>query len=228
MSKNNGRNNGDGKPEDREAPASVNEDILGAESPSYQRAEQILDELKAIGDETKSLNRKVLTELEACRQFMAILPELLETLRRVDSLVETALVPMAEQNRTLRLKEIDEKFFCPLMLGLAQIVDRQTAELSRPESDVFSLAFIENCRAMDRQELLDLMSMFDVEGFTSPSRGALDPRWHRIKSKRPTSDLSRIGRIARTLRPGYRRRGDGLLIRPALIEVWALPAAKLG
>jgi hypothetical protein len=174
------------------------------------RAEMVA--LQAVVSEQAKIISEMITQVKAAG---GVIENLCSTVERV-------MLPMAEQNRDLRLMEVDEKFFRPIMNGLAQIVDRISGEITQAEKEAFPLAFIENCRDLDRQEILNLMSTFDVESYSSRPGSPLEPKLHSVKALRGTQFSSKVGHVVRTVRPGYRRRGDDFLIRRALVEVWVL------
>jgi hypothetical protein len=226
MHQSNSNNNGNGTPKSHRGaePSTSPPDNKVAASQDQSRW---LDELAELRSEVRDLTGAVGALVKAVGESLAQVSELRDAVRELQLQVESVMIPMAEQNRDLRQKEVDEKFLFPIMNGMAQIIDRQSAEITQAESESPLLAFMENCRAIDRQELQDLMSMFDVESFTSLPGRLLDPKLHSVKTARTTPHQARIGRVIRTLRPGYRRHSDGLLIRRALVEVWGQAATKV-
>ena len=138
----------------------------------------------------------------------------------------TAIVPLAQENRRLHEKEVDEKILKPVVLGLVQILDRQAGELSEAEKGIGAIAFLEDCRRIDKAEIFNILAQFEIEEINCDVGNALDSTIHNIKAIRAARNRAQVNRIARVLRPGYRRRSDGWVARACWVEVWVSPTSK--
>jgi hypothetical protein len=136
------------------------------------------------------------------------------------ALVEKAILPLAESNRVLMERDSDQNILSPVVQSLALILDRNETELSQADRAVSSFVFIEECRSMDKQEIINLLQFFGVEQFTLKAGTPFDPATSAVKHVRTIHDASRHGKVSKVLRPGYRRVTDGWVIRPAWVEVF--------
>jgi hypothetical protein len=148
--------------------------------------------------------------------------------RQVQSLtieLEKVLVPMAEQNRQLLDRLVDEHIVLPYALGLIEIIDRQGREIGDTAQGVMEFSALEDCRSIDRQELLNVLTRLGIEEFKAPRGTRCTPDLHKIIRVLPSSRTERHNRISVVIRSGFIRVRDQLVVRRALVEAWGPVAA---
>lgn len=188
--------------------------------PGVQRLENEVSELK---EHAAALTLIVSEHLKAAADTSAEIKSLTEGFQTLQLFVDKVLLPLAEQNRQLRDGEVDVHILSPVVLGIARIIDRQSAEMTPSDQKVLEFCLIDEARNMDREEHLQLLSELGVEQIGAKRGAKFDPKFHTITDSRASADSARIGRVITTLRPGYVRSRDGRVFRKACVSVWTSP-----
>ncbi len=140
-----------------------------------------------------------------------------EKLLELDKKIQELLIPMTKENQRLKNRDHDECFVKPLVLGLIEIVDRHSVELSATEKQAFGV--VEEMRQLDREEIVQILKRLDIHQFQSKAL-KYDSSLHTVIEVRANSERRKEGHIAKVLRPGYRRASDGFIFRKIWVEVW--------
>lgn len=142
-----------------------------------------------------------------------------------------------------KVREHEEKHFRDEILGPVlrqhiRILDRwdedrdylqSVANQTSPSRIPTSQQVIErtiNVREADRIDVYQILQQFEVTRFRPRVGDAFDPATQQVKEQRPASKTEPGGSIAACLRPGYHRRRDHWLVRPALVAVYRNAVTK--
>lgn len=147
--------------------------------------------------------------------FTARIDELVRLQERAHDHVEK----LYAENRVLREGELVQATV-PLLLGLARLGD-QMESLAASEGP-------EGCAALLRTQLLQILeTAAGVTPFAPTSGDAFDSAAQRGVRVVGTDDAEQGGRVASTVRPGFRR-ADGSVLRVAEVEVFRASPPRTG
>ncbi|QDV89916.1 Protein GrpE [Phycisphaerae bacterium RAS2] len=167
--------------------------------------------------------------------------------RKIDAVMAVLdVVAGAVKKRSVvddKVREHEEKHFRdeilgPLLLQHIRILDRldedrdylqSQANQTSPSRIPTSQQMIErtiNVREADRIDVYQILQQFEVTRFRPRVGDAFDPATQKVKEQRPASKTEPGGSIAACLRPGYHRRRDHWLVRPALVAVYRNEVTK--
>jgi molecular chaperone GrpE (heat shock protein) len=186
----------------------------------FEDADRVRSEISDLSQEIRRLASELASTRKVVAEIRAMLKSLNDECAAITELIKRGLIPLAEENRGFHNHEIEEKFLGPVIVGLAHILDRQSGEISEAERHSQAISFVESCRAIDNAEIVELLATVDVEAVRSFPGSKLDGTIHRVIRTQRTTNPTKVGRITKVLRPGYRRRSDGYVFRPMLVEVW--------
>ena len=147
------------------------------------------------------------------RESLALLVERVEELTRLEKKHSAHVDRLVAENRVLRDGEVSAAM-SPLILNLARLADRMDAIINADDPG--------GTAGLLKTQLTQLLE--DV-GFhpDAPEVGAeFDPAVHRGSGTREVDDPELVGRVVRTVRPGWRS-AAGRTIRVAEVEVGRSP-----
>jgi hypothetical protein len=146
-------------------------------------------------------------------------------LQSFNAVFNKTLTPLAEANRLLHATHADDEKILSVAMGLIQMIDRQSAEITEAEQGVLAFTTVEECREVDRLDATNQLARLGIEEMIIPRGMPVDLAIHDIERVRPSVHANKFGRIASVKKRGWRRRRDGQIVRAPLVEVWGPQAA---
>ena len=142
---------------------------------------------------------------------------------------EQVLSALHEDNRRYAEQFHEREVLEPLFLGLIDMADRCRAEVARlcrvavvmtENGDVTAITIVNSlveARKSDLTEIESLLARHSVESYEAPGE-RLDCKCQCSAARRSTHEAAQHGRIARRIKPGYRRHGR--IIRSEHVDVY--------
>jgi hypothetical protein len=206
------------------------QDLLAA----WQAIEKCIELYKAAAEEGVSVFkdirdhiRQLTSEVRDLRAEVRELKELEKQTQNICAQQAKVLTSLAEENRSLRDKDMDRRVTVAYALDIITMLERHEVEISEAEQGTLQFGQLERCRAVDQKQAMAMLQRLGVEEIRIRRGAEPNDELHDVIRTRPTIETRKHGRISQMLRRGYRRRHDGLLILPALVEVWGPVAASV-